>query len=73
MENELKSKNEADFLLKLSELSNQYGIKISGCGCCGSPWLQTFDVPADSAKHGKYIKQVSDDEPNISFHLPSDV
>lgn len=26
-----------EFLEKLSELSNNYGLYISGCGCCGSP------------------------------------
>ena len=28
-----------EFLKKLSELSNEYGFIIRGCGCCGSPWI----------------------------------
>lgn len=27
------------FLEELSVLTKKYGIKISGCGCCGSPYL----------------------------------
>lgn len=28
-----------EFLTGLSALSQKYGIKIEGCGCCGSPAL----------------------------------
>jgi len=31
--------NIKDFLAELTVLSNKYGIKIEGCGCCGSPAL----------------------------------
>lgn len=31
------------FLKELSELSQKYGIYISGCGCCGSPFLEELD------------------------------
>lgn len=31
--------NIKDFLTELTVLSNKYGIKIEGCGCCGSPAL----------------------------------
>jgi hypothetical protein len=27
------------FLVRLSKLSEQYGIRIHGCGHCGSPYL----------------------------------
>jgi len=26
------------FLADLSELTRKHGIRIGGCGCCGSPW-----------------------------------
>ena len=32
-----------EFLEKLSELSNNYGLYISGCGCCGSPYIVRMD------------------------------
>ncbi len=37
----MRQKNEREemFLRELSELTEKYGIKICGCGCCGSPWL----------------------------------
>lgn len=28
-----------DFLKELTQLSQKYGIKVEGCGCCGSPAL----------------------------------
>lgn len=28
------------FLNELSELTRKHGIKICGCGCCGSPWIE---------------------------------
>ena len=31
--------NIKDFLTELTVLSNKYGAKIEGCGCCGSPAL----------------------------------
>jgi len=31
--------NIKDFLTELTVLSNKYGVKIEGCGCCGSPTL----------------------------------
>lgn len=33
------SQDELDaFLADLSELTRKHGIRIHGCGCCGSPW-----------------------------------
>jgi hypothetical protein len=29
------------FLKELTNLSKKYKISISGCGCCGSPYLNT--------------------------------
>lgn len=31
------------FLKELSELSVKFGIEISGCGCCGSPFLAEIE------------------------------
>jgi hypothetical protein len=28
------------FLQELNELTRRHKIKIGGCGCCGSPWLE---------------------------------
>jgi hypothetical protein len=39
---EMKEYNEAqvpEFLTELAALTKKYGIKIHGCGCCGSPLL----------------------------------
>ncbi len=37
---------EVAFLLDLSALTRKHGIAISGCGCCGSPFLSS-PVPRD--------------------------
>ena len=40
-----------NFLKELAELTQKYGIKIGGCGCCGSPFLHDLkgdDCNADN-------------------------
>lgn len=37
------SENISNFLVELSVLSKKHGIYISGCGCCGSPFLTDDD------------------------------
>ena len=32
------------FLKELSALTKKYGIKICGCGCCGSPWVEDINT-----------------------------
>lgn len=34
-----EAKKVEDFLTELTELSRKHKISISGCGCCGSPYL----------------------------------
>jgi hypothetical protein len=40
----------AAFLEELSALTIKHGIRIGGCGCCGSPWVSKIEgvktVPA---------------------------
>lgn len=31
------------FLLELEQLAKRYKIVVSGCGCCGSPWLEHIE------------------------------
>jgi hypothetical protein len=28
------------FLIELTELSRKHGVRVGGCGCCGSPYLE---------------------------------
>jgi hypothetical protein len=37
-------RHQEEFLAKLSRLSIEYKIRIGGCGCCGSPFLQKLDA-----------------------------
>jgi hypothetical protein len=41
----VKTKDVELFLAELSDLTRKHGIKISGCGCCGSPYLYETDTP----------------------------
>ena len=34
-----------EFLSELGALSRKHGIWVSGCGCCGSPFLVEEDAP----------------------------
>lgn len=36
-----------NFLKELSELTKKYNIAISGCGCCGSPYIDDFEKEFD--------------------------
>lgn len=44
---EMKKKDQEQrlklFLSDLTKISNEYGISIGGCGCCGSPWLKDLE------------------------------
>lgn len=36
-----KQTREHKFMLELTALTRKHGVSIGGCGCCGSPWLDT--------------------------------
>jgi hypothetical protein len=43
------------FLVELTELTKKYRIRIHGCGCCGSPYLE------DHVPEGRYVVSNGDD------------
>lgn len=51
-------KNLELFLLELAELTKKYNLEISGCGCCGSPYVTNpkgdFEVTLLEYEDGKY-------------------
>ena len=56
------------FLEELTELTKKYGIQINGCGCCGSPYLETLD---DSAFIGDDLDwDVEEEKYVINSRLP---
>jgi hypothetical protein len=54
------------FISELNKLSRQYGIKIGGCGCCGSPHLSM--IPKEETVEGfRYITEDSWGSPTDEF------
>ena len=51
------------FLIDLAVLSQKYGIKIEGCGCCGSPAL--VQIKPEETKNFHYI--VNDKSENLTW------
>lgn len=55
---EIKAEHKFDkFLEELSELSRKHKFVIGGCGCCGSPFINTYDEDVD----GRYTVALSPD------------
>ncbi|MCQ2053073.1 MAG: hypothetical protein MJZ03_03975 [archaeon] len=46
-----EAKKVEDFLTELTELSRKHKISISGCGCCGSPYLDDAERDIDTLKY----------------------
>jgi len=46
------SEKEKAFLVGLEKLTQETGIKISGCGCCGSPFLDEAKITSDNSGYG---------------------
>jgi hypothetical protein len=40
------TQNEESFIKELEQLSRKYKIVVSGCGCCGSPYLYPLKLEA---------------------------
>ena len=41
------NENVGEFVEELTKLTKKYGIIIGGCGCCGSPYLESFKSDFD--------------------------
>jgi Fe-S oxidoreductase len=60
----LERKTLEEFLKKLSQLTQEYGISINGCGCCGSPYLEVGEeIVAENLawnkEEGKYVVEAT--------------
>ena len=51
------------FLSELTELSKKYKVVVSGCGCCGSPYL--VDIEQHECE-GHYSQEEEETEPSSS-------
>lgn len=39
----MSNNNELAFIIELEALSRKYNLIISGCGCCGSPFIEELE------------------------------
>lgn len=49
--------HQEEFLKKLGELTREFGIKIGGCGCCGSPFANSLE----NEEYGPEYRYVADE------------
>lgn len=48
-----------DFLTELEALYKKYGVIITGCGCCGSPFLYSKDEMIQHGEDEQYFEAQS--------------
>ena len=53
------NENERAFLIGLEKLTRETGIKVRGCGCCGSPFLLEADITDTRSGYGLVFGQVA--------------
>ena len=56
------------FLEELTELTKKYGIQVNGCGCCGSPYLETLKGSANIGEDLHW--DVEEERYTIDSYLP---
>ena len=47
--------NIKEFIKELEVLSRKYQLYIGGCGCCGSPFIETLDSINDLHNDAGYV------------------
>jgi len=61
-----------EFLKELSELTRKYRIAIGGCGCCGSPFLISFDEREGEYDNPDFEYTLLDEEYELSWSDPNE-
>ena len=62
------NENERAFLIGLEKLTRETGIKIDGCGCCGSPYLLEADITDARSGYGMSDGQVEWFDPSYDYY-----
>lgn len=53
------TEKEREFLIGLEALTRKTGIRVFGCGCCGSPSLDTADITSEKSGYGQGFADVT--------------
>ena len=62
---------ETEFLRKLEQITRETGIKIGGCGCCGSPFTSELTTEERDPRAGYGFNSLADID-YIYWISPSD-
>ena len=61
--------NEKAFLIGLEKLTRETGIRICGCGCCGSPYMAEAEISSEKSGYGfGYAGEVSWLDPKDDYY-----
>ena len=62
------NEKERAFLIGLEKLTRETGIKVRGCGCCGSPKMVEAEITDTRSGYGTgYAGQVEWIDPSINY------
>ncbi len=64
--------NKQEFLNELTALTKKYKISIDGCGCCGSPALNSIEIVSEDSKYVLGRNKSYQGEDNLLFLQPGD-
>ena len=57
----------SEFLKELSSLTDEYGLVIRGCGCCGSPYVQSLEEYIDGSSI--FVENLCFDEKTGEYYM----
>jgi len=53
-----KSERARGFIRDYKKICVKYGIYVSACGCCDSPWMNGVSKPKEIKRHIKHLVEL---------------
>jgi len=57
MVKEIKNRIFEEFLKEYEALCKKYGLFVSACGCCDSPWVVVADSEKEIDEHIEHLRE----------------